>query len=461
MTLLAGAARADITPEPGIELMGYGLRSEPSRGVHDPLFARALYLAPAEEPGSAQLLVSADLCLLTPLQARELRQRIGAESGLPWTQILLACTHTHSGPETGLGAEARGRPAPPGIEKTFAGIVRAALEAPRRARPARVAWARARCAIGRNRRLRDGPEDSMFRVLRVEAVDGSPLALILHCACHPTVLGHENLEISADWPGVACRLLESETGSVALFMLGAHADVDPRTRGLKDLAIPGQSVGLGFEAVEVLGRELAESALGALAEAPVAWREGPLRVAGGTARVPLRPVTDPGETAESVLARQRRELAERLEIHEERLPSPGKLEAAVRARMRGRPLGEAREAIAQARAHVRDHSVSLFVGERQELDVELQLMRIADTVLLGLPLEMTVAVGRDWQRRASNRELNGGVISIANGWLRYLPHASDLAHPEAHLHYEVLASLLAPPACERLLEVGERLLARL
>ena len=49
------------------------------------------------------------------------------------------------------------------------------------------------------------------------------------------------------------------------------------------------------------------------------------------------------------------------------------------------------------------------------------------------------------------------MIGIANGWLRYLPHAADLSHPHAHQHYEVLQSLLAPGACEALLEAGPTL----
>jgi hypothetical protein len=53
------------------------------------------------------------------------------------------------------------------------------------------------------------------------------------------------------------------------------------------------------------------------------------------------------------------------------------------------------------------------------------------------------------------------VIGIANGWLRYLPHAADLSHPRAHQHYEVLQSLLAPGACEALLAAGESLARKL
>ncbi len=44
MSLLAGAAAVDITPPVGGLMDGYGARSQPSQGVHDPLFTRALVM---------------------------------------------------------------------------------------------------------------------------------------------------------------------------------------------------------------------------------------------------------------------------------------------------------------------------------------------------------------------------------------------------------------------------------
>ncbi len=87
------------------------------------------------------------------------------------------------------------------------------------------------------------------------------------------------------------------------------------------------------------------------------------------------------------------------------------------------------------------------------------MLRIGDAALLGLPLEPTTNVGLDWQARATRRLPLAAVAGIANGWLRYLPHPDDLAHPRADEHYEVLMSTFAPGACERLLQEGEQLLA--
>lgn len=456
MTLLAGAARCDITPEPGIPLMGYAARRGPSRGVHDQLFARALALAPAPQEGSGMVLVAADLCLMTPQQALEVRQRIAAGSGLPAPHIVVCCTHTHSGPEMGLRDLAKGRKAPDHVPKILSGLVEAGLAAHAARRPARLGWSRCSVRIGRNRRLQDGPVDPELLVLRLEGLDARPIGLLFQHACHPTVLGHENLELSADWPGAAASRIERETGAPALFVLGAHGDIDPRTRGVKDLIRRDQSRGRGFDAVEALGAEVAEAVLAGRADER--GLTGPLGSASRKLRLPLHLGQLSAADAERELERRKQQLADRLDIHVKQLPRLSELESFVRDSIEGRPEPEARACIGLLRSYVRDKTAPFFARGRRQLHLEVTLIRIGDGALLALPLEATVEVGLDWKARVARRGLRGGLVSIANGWLRYLPHPRDLAHPRAHLHYEVLSSLLAPGACEKLLATGERLL---
>jgi hypothetical protein len=438
--------------------MGYGARQGVASRVHDPLQARGLALARGEDPGI--LIAAADLCLITPLQASRLRDRISAGTGLGPERILIACSHTHSGPDTGAAALSRGEAEPEHVAALFDGIVQAATEAHAARRPARLGWGRAEARIGRNRRVEGGPLDPEVLLLRVDGVEGDPLAVLYVYACHGTVLGHDNLEISADWAGVTCAALEASHGGVALFLLGAHADVDPRTRSVMDLAIPGQSVGLGFEAVRVLGQEVADAALAALPRIECAL-EAPVAGASSTRRLALHPGDlDEAET-DRVLEKQRRDLARDLGIPPGSFPRLSELYDHIYPLVSERPVDEARELIARARLYLRDKTGPFFAGGRRLLEVEAQLLRIGDAALLGLPLEPTTAVGLDWKSRAGRRGLRGAVCGIANGWLRYLPHPRDLEEPLSHHRYEVLMSLLAPPACERLLEAGEELLGGL
>jgi hypothetical protein len=389
---------------------------------------------------------------MAPAQAETLRERIAGRTGLDAGQILISCTHTHSGPDTGLSALLSGSPQPPHVEGLFAGIEAAGVRAVEAAAPARLRTAQAAARIGRNRRLADGPLDPTVLLVEVRHEDGRPLAVLFHHACHGTVLGHDNLEISADWAGVTARRIAAETGAMALFVLGAHADIDPRTRGLMDLAIPGQSLGLGFEAVRVLGEEVADAALEALAAPGGAEADAPVGALRARLDLPLHG----GELKERKAA-----LAERLGVRVGSFPRLSELGTRAFERARGLPLAEARALLSQARLYVRDKTAPFFAAGARSVDVEVQAVRLGDVLLLGLPVEPTTNVGLDWKRRMSGRFERAGVAGIANGWLRYLPHPDDLSDPRAAEHYEVLESILAPGACERLLDRGEELAARL
>jgi hypothetical protein len=226
-----------------------------------------------------------------------------------------------------------------------------------------------------------------------------------------------------------------------------------------DLAIPGQSVGLGFEAVRVLGLEVADAVLGALDGAPA--EGGPVAAACTRVRLPLHLGDLPQEEARLALEARKRELADLLDVPLEGFPRLSELQSVVERSTRELPLAEARRRLSLARLYVRDRAGPFFVGGEREVDVEVQVLRIGDTALLALPLEPTTNVGLDWSRRAAGRVAQAGVCGIANGWLRYLPHADDFAHPRAGEHYEVLMSTFAPGACERLLGAGEELLRTL
>jgi hypothetical protein len=91
--------------------------------------------------------------------------------------------------------------------------------------------------------------------------------------------------------------------------------------------------------------------------------------------------------------------------------------------------------------------------------VEVQVLRVGDAQLAALPLEATAEVGQDWKARAGSP--HAALLSIANGWLRYLPHASRFGAPGAHRHYEVLMSTFQADAATLLLDEAERLDRRL
>ena len=92
--LYLGVGRACITPKIGSLLMGYGPNTV-STAVHDDLNVTAFYFAQGERRALA---VSIDLCLIHTTLCDEMRARLAEEYDVPYGNILLSCTHTHSGP---------------------------------------------------------------------------------------------------------------------------------------------------------------------------------------------------------------------------------------------------------------------------------------------------------------------------------------------------------------------------
>ncbi len=440
----AGASVVALPIAPGMPMMGYGLREGAARSTHDALHARALYLA-----GARPLLwIACEVCLIVPRQADQVRVAVARETGLAPDCITVACIHTHSGPETGLLALVAGVPEPPHVAPLLAAAVEAGVRAVRSAEPARLGVGHGEAHIGRNRRSASGPLDPDILVLRVDRADGSPLAVWYAHGCHPTVLGHENLAFSADWPWAANARIEAALpGAVPIFALGAHADIDPRTRGLMELGRFGQSLGAGFDQVEQLGREVGD-AVAAAASSLATRAEQRIGCASARVRIDAHRATDA----------ERRAALAALELPEDSEIGTGDFFKLERERTQEFPPAERRERLARVRGYLRGRTAARFAFSEHP-DVEVQLLRVGDARIAALPAEATTDVGLDWKQRRGSRD--AAVASIANGWLRYLPHPANFAEPGAEESYEVLMSTLVPEAATRLLDAAQQLDAEL
>ena len=92
-----GTAQIDITPQPGVELSGFAARVQPSTGVLDKLFAKALYI---ETEQTKLLWINCDLIGFDRGIVLEFRRWAHEKFGLSMHQVMLSATHTHAGPAT-------------------------------------------------------------------------------------------------------------------------------------------------------------------------------------------------------------------------------------------------------------------------------------------------------------------------------------------------------------------------
>lgn len=238
MALRAGVGRVDITPPPDIPNgMWMAQRHVRAEGVHQPLWLTCLALADGDE---RVLLIELDWCVLSDAQDDRVRTAVAAATGVPSQRVLPLCTHNHAGPVTQDTYRGEGADEVAAYVAALPGrAVEACVAALGCLEPARLAAGWGESDIGVNRDLRlpdgravagpntDGPADRSVGVVRLEREGGSPLAILLNYACHPTVLGPDNRLVSPDYPGTAKRVVEAHLGAPCLFLQGAHGDMGP------------------------------------------------------------------------------------------------------------------------------------------------------------------------------------------------------------------------------------------
>jgi neutral ceramidase len=234
--LLAGVATADLTPNPGFMLWGYSNRTGPATGTLDPLMAKAVVLKVGEESAA---IVTLDLGRVPePNVIERIRARTKAECGV--ANLFITASHTHSAPTM---------ESTPGNPNEFSDRVGEKIsdiivKAARSAVPVQIGVGRGSADLAHNRRryLPDGrvamqwrnaerektePVDKEFAVIRLNQADGKPLAVLFHYACHPVVLGPDNLQYSADFVGAACKTVTDDLNAPCLFLQGACGNLNP------------------------------------------------------------------------------------------------------------------------------------------------------------------------------------------------------------------------------------------
>ncbi len=237
----AGFGKVDITPRLGVEMAGFGpFLHRTAKEFRDFLYARAMAV---DDGRDRWVLVSCDLIGVDPETVSEARRLIAAQTGLSDRQIMIHCTHTHSGPATCL-LFGWGEPDGPYMTRLPHRIAAAAIAAVRDLREARFSCATAPAKhIAWNRETDSRPtyEDALSDdwqpahpdhadrtafVLRVER-GGQVAGFLSSFSCHPVVCCEQTHSLHGDFVGVATNLVEAEhPGAVGLFLQGAHGDTN-------------------------------------------------------------------------------------------------------------------------------------------------------------------------------------------------------------------------------------------
>lgn len=413
-TLRAGYAQIDITPPVGTDLTGFFSRRQPSTGIHDSLFARAVVL---DDSRTRIAIVSCDLLGFSPEFDHRLRTAIARTGVVPADHLMIACTHTHSGPAC-MPLRGCGRMKAKWMRWLHRKIVSLARNAAKRLCPVTVRYGQHRAnmnivrwgaafdrpdATAKGHRTRPRLSDVSVIQLRHGF---RPFANLVHYPCHAVVMGLANRKVSADFPGVLTSFLTKKTGAPTMFLNGACGNLNPR-------AAPHCQQPMDFDRLQEVGESLGRIALKAIRSAQ-RFRNLDLAATFQQVPVPLRIPTI-------------RQLQHTIRGYQLELRKPD-LHPFRRLVMLAF-IQWAREAIAAVKSghHPRQTHVSL-----QRVDLgKLKLIALS-----GEPFE---GLGERIQQRAGSLCL---VIGYANGNVGYLPTREAFLHggyevDDAHKFYGI------------------------
>lgn len=378
--LKAGAVKVNITPYIGAPLNGFGSRKKGSTGILDDLYCRAVVFSDGDKTSG---IVVCDLLTLQAETVKRIREMVSSQrKDLDGENILIAATHTHSGPMTqnlrlwGEIDECLNRV----YEKCIAGAI---INAYDNMTEVTLSIGKGHTAIGANRRIKDPetgkvspiiapnfdvPIDTDVLVASFDNLDGKNLAILVNHCCHPVVFGGDNFLISRDYPGYTVDTLEREIGSgVSIFVQGACGNIDPIKRG-------------SVEAAASTGTQLANEALRVIRD--------------GLVRVENPKINQVKETCKVSLGD---------------IPSKEELEKILESDTWYFMKPWAKDALDTYSRGTRPYTV----------DAEIQVISVGDMAIVGIPGELFNEIGTEI-KNASPFKMTF-VSGYANGCIGYIP----------------------------------------
>ncbi|RMF44383.1 MAG: hypothetical protein D6753_02715 [Planctomycetota bacterium] len=412
--LQAGAARGDITPELGGEIIG-GFVPIPARHIHDPLHVRALVL----DDGQQRIaLVVCDLLGLDRQVSQVARERIEAQVEIPASHVMISATHTHSACSA-LGQRRWRLDQPLDAYQQFVArrIADTVQCATNNLRSAELAYGQVDIpehvfnrrwfmkpgtvppnpfggqdqvkmnppAGSPNLERPAGPTDPTVSFLSVRGTDGRPVGMLAAYSLH-YVGGVRSGDVSADYFAVFCESIEQSLGPphplppgevdfVAIMANGTSGDINnidfraPRGRRAP------------YEQMHFVGTDVARKVLAVIPE-----------------------------------LEYRRDIAVRAvyrepEVHW-RHPSPDLAAWAERTLADG-PQRE------RDLSYIYAQRVREMMEYPETTTVPLQVLRIGDVCIGTMPAEVFCEIGLEWRRQCPQQP--AFMIELAHGYFGYLP----------------------------------------
>lgn len=395
----AGFSEREYTPEKG-PVPGQ-IEVKYADGKITPLMA---HVAVIESEGNGAVIVSLDILFVSTAFTVKLRNRISEITGYPVEQIMITCTHSHTGCATDCECwDYRGVP------ENLHPVEKAVFEALDDAR-ARLTDVKIGVGSSYDKRFHfcrdfytDTGEivmnpgrshaghllrpyaaiDDSVNVMRFDGTDGTPLCFIVNYANHLDT-NPSKKKFDADFPGHMRLALRETYGDVAvLFLNGCCANINhydylnhyDKTLHCKEGALPPAVIGAGLaETVKAI-------------DPPIVTRDGEIRIQGASRKhVTARRCASEDQIAWAKELMAKKEAGEEVSLHKSLL-------------------------------------ATLYLKDEQNppdpvMDFEISVLQIGPWTIVGLPGEIYSDIGL--KIKASSPFANTIVVEIANGYNGYV-----------------------------------------
>lgn len=437
--LKIGIAQVDYTPRIGLPLMGNFRDDYAARGLHDPLCSRAIVFE--NKAGEKAALVTVDICMLDRNNVAVMRENIYRQADIPSERVLIAATHTHSGPSiTPFG----NLPVSPkeDIEKLLmkaAGAVVAA-DKNKKASALRIGYAdENRLSYVRRLLCKDGKThmnweklDPKFvirplgtpdpQVVAMAVQDGKKhRAVVVNFGLHPAILAGDNWLYSADYPGYMAEALRRVYGKdlTALFFNGCCGNVN-------HIDYADSLQGRGYQMTQRVGYLLAAAVQEAL--------ESAVDIKG-----------------DKIAVKSERLKVKRLKISEKQKKwSDSVLKETQGKKIKGQVDGL--PDVFYATVYQKMHQL-----QNNDDYIEIMAMRVGDLGMVGLPGEIFCEFGLEIKKHSPAKHTM--VIELANDAIGYIPGRT--AFKQGGYESSIGSTKYEPATGEKIVAAAVRQLSKL